>query len=97
MLGDQLREHAGPSRCSHTHAGDCSSIGDIKPPKEVEEAIDALLRGLQDSDTVVRWSAAKGLGRVVHASTNVRMRLPPEGSPMLEHHVTGELPLMLHV
>lgn len=31
---------------------------------EVEEVIDSLLQGLKDKDTIVRWSAAKGIGRV---------------------------------
>ena len=30
----------------------------------VEEALGLLLQGLQDTDTVVRWSASKGLGRM---------------------------------
>lgn len=29
-------------------------------PEEIEEVIGALLNGLRDRDTVVRWSAAKG-------------------------------------
>ncbi|XP_060071725.1 tubulin-specific chaperone D-like [Ylistrum balloti] len=33
-------------------------------PEEVEEVIEQLLSGLKDKDTVVRWSAAKGIGRV---------------------------------
>ncbi|XP_069124940.1 tubulin-specific chaperone D-like [Argopecten irradians] len=33
-------------------------------PEEVEEVIEQLLGGLKDKDTVVRWSAAKGIGRV---------------------------------
>jgi len=33
-------------------------------PEETEEIIDVLLQGLRDRDTVVRWSAAKGVGRI---------------------------------
>jgi hypothetical protein len=33
-------------------------------PPEIEEILEQLLQGLRDADTVVRWSAAKGVGRV---------------------------------
>ncbi|CAA6656204.1 unnamed protein product [Spirodela intermedia] len=33
-------------------------------PEVIEEIIELLLSGLRDSDTVVRWSAAKGIGRI---------------------------------
>ena len=33
-------------------------------PQEIEGLLEQLLSGLKDSDTVVRWSAAKGVGRV---------------------------------
>ena len=33
-------------------------------PEEMEDVIEQLLIGLRDSDTVVRWSAAKGVGRI---------------------------------
>ncbi|XP_029636539.2 tubulin-specific chaperone D [Octopus sinensis] len=33
-------------------------------PEEMEEIIEQLLNGLKDNDTVVRWSAAKGIGRI---------------------------------
>ncbi|KAF5295539.1 hypothetical protein FQR65_LT10402, partial [Abscondita terminalis] len=36
----------------------------IDVPDEVEEVIDQLIQGLGSSDSVVRWSAAKGVGRV---------------------------------
>ncbi|KAM7261245.1 hypothetical protein ACFE04_026720 [Oxalis oulophora] len=37
---------------------------DMDVPEIVEEIIELLLTGLRDTDTVVRWSAAKGMGRV---------------------------------
>eukprot|EP01119_Soliformovum_irregulare_P014237 TRINITY_DN3884_c2_g1_i1.p1 TRINITY_DN3884_c2_g1~~TRINITY_DN3884_c2_g1_i1.p1 ORF type:complete len:1072 (-),score=395.86 TRINITY_DN3884_c2_g1_i1:58-3273(-) len=40
-------------------------------PEEVEDIIGVLLSGLRDKDTVVRWSSAKGIGRVTS-------RLPKE-------------------
>ncbi|KAL1505707.1 hypothetical protein ABEB36_005211 [Hypothenemus hampei] len=36
----------------------------IEIPDEVEEVIDQLIQGLRCSDSIVRWSAAKGIGRV---------------------------------
>lgn len=33
-------------------------------PDELEDIVEALLCGLRDRDTVVRWSAAKGVGRI---------------------------------
>jgi hypothetical protein len=43
----------------------------IYVPPELEDVVDQLLTGLNDVDTVVRWSAAKGLGRITE-------RLPRE-------------------
>lgn len=37
----------------------------IEDARAVEAAIEVLLVGLQDKDTIVRWSAAKGMGRVI--------------------------------
>ncbi|KAF8672215.1 hypothetical protein HU200_049712 [Digitaria exilis] len=42
----------------------CSLEEDMDVPEIVEEIIDLLLTGLRDSDTIVRWSAAKGIGRI---------------------------------
>ncbi len=33
-------------------------------PEEIEDIIDQLLNGLKDQETIVRWSAAKGIGRI---------------------------------
>ena len=49
-------------------------------PDSVEEVIEELLVGLKDKDTIVRWSAAKGVGRVTG-------RLPKE----LADEVVGSL------
>ncbi|XP_075230882.1 tubulin folding cofactor D [Lycorma delicatula] len=37
---------------------------DIDVPAEVEEVIEELIQGLRDPDITIRWSAAKGVGRV---------------------------------
>jgi len=37
---------------------------DFEVPDEIEEVIEKLLGGLRDRDTIVRWSAAKGIGRI---------------------------------
>uniref|UniRef100_A0A8C5BJQ9 Tubulin-specific chaperone D n=1 Tax=Gadus morhua TaxID=8049 RepID=A0A8C5BJQ9_GADMO len=37
---------------------------DYDIPEEVETVIEQLLVGLKDTETIVRWSAAKGIGRV---------------------------------
>ncbi|KAL9234376.1 hypothetical protein vseg_009256 [Gypsophila vaccaria] len=42
---------------------------DMDVPEAVEEIIEVLLTGLKDTDTVVRWSAAKGIGRVTSRLT----------------------------
>ena len=35
-------------------------------PSEIEDIIEQLLLGLKDRDTIVRWSAAKGVGRITN-------------------------------
>lgn len=42
----------------------CPQEEDMDVPEIVEEIIELLLSGLRDTDTVVRWSAAKGIGRI---------------------------------
>ena len=39
-------------------------LDDFEVPEELEDLVEYLLNGLCDSDTIVRWSAAKGLGRL---------------------------------
>lgn len=44
--------------------GSISPEEDYDIPEEVETVIEQLLLGLKDKETIVRWSAAKGTGRV---------------------------------
>uniref|UniRef100_UPI00398F11B9 tubulin-specific chaperone D n=1 Tax=Pristiophorus japonicus TaxID=55135 RepID=UPI00398F11B9 len=45
-------------------ADDNDDDDDYDIPGEIENVIEQLLFGLKDKDTIVRWSAAKGIGRV---------------------------------
>jgi len=39
---------------------DAEDEDDYEIPDEIEEIIDELLTGLRSSETIIRWSAAKG-------------------------------------
>uniref|UniRef100_A0A7N0ZQQ9 Tubulin-specific chaperone D n=2 Tax=Kalanchoe fedtschenkoi TaxID=63787 RepID=A0A7N0ZQQ9_KALFE len=57
---------------SNLEVGAISMQGDdMDVPEVIEEIIEMLLSGLRDSDTVVRWSAAKGIGRITSRLTFV--------------------------
>jgi hypothetical protein len=45
-------------------AGEGEEDEEEEPPEEMDEVVNQLLCGLRDKDTVVRWSAAKGIGRI---------------------------------
>ncbi|PFX29522.1 tubulin-specific chaperone D-like isoform X1 [Stylophora pistillata] len=53
---------------------------DYDVPEELEDIIEKLLTGLRDKDTVVRWSAAKGIGRITG-------RLPQELADQIVENV----------
>ena len=42
----------------------CDEEEDYDIPQEVEEVIEELLGGIKSSETIIRWSAAKGIGRI---------------------------------
>ncbi|XP_051132533.1 tubulin-folding cofactor D [Andrographis paniculata] len=42
---------------------------DMDVPDIIEDIIEVLLSGLRDTDTIVRWSAAKGVGRIASRLT----------------------------
>lgn len=56
--------------CNNTQNASCLNEEDMDVPEIVEEIIELLLSGLRDSDTVVRWSAAKGIGRITARLTS---------------------------
>ncbi|KAH6812160.1 ARM repeat superfamily protein [Perilla frutescens var. frutescens] len=52
-----------------TQETNCLEEEDMDVPDILEDIIELLLSGLRDTDTVVRWSAAKGIGRVASRLT----------------------------
>ncbi|KAL5796379.1 hypothetical protein ACOSQ2_001199 [Xanthoceras sorbifolium] len=48
----------------------CPEDEDMDIPEIIEDIIEILLSGLRDTDTVVRWSAAKGIGRITSCLTS---------------------------
>ena len=59
---------------------------DVEVPEELEDVIEQLLTGLRDRDTVIRWSAAKGCGRITDRLPRglADDRLPREHAHRLE-------------
>ncbi|KAJ8961404.1 hypothetical protein NQ318_014649 [Aromia moschata] len=53
-----------PNTSSSTSEVEEVDEDDMEVPDEVEEVIDQLMQGLRSLDSIVRWSAAKGIGRV---------------------------------
>ncbi|XP_045630834.1 tubulin-specific chaperone D isoform X3 [Ursus americanus] len=70
-LAANLQLCAQSQKASKMHVETPDSDGDYDVPEEVESVIEQLLVGLKDQDTIVRWSAAKGIGRMA-------ARLPKE-------------------
>lgn len=78
-LGENISVNAS-GKCNHGADMDSPSQGenssflqdeeDMDVPDIVEEIIEMLLTGLKDTDTVVRWSAAKGIGRITSRLTS---------------------------
>ncbi|XP_052192957.1 tubulin-folding cofactor D [Diospyros lotus] len=65
---DQCNHVTNLDTSLESNAG-CPEEEDIDVPEIVEEIIELLLSGLRDTDTIVRWSAAKGIGRVTSRLT----------------------------
>ncbi|KIN99611.1 hypothetical protein M404DRAFT_16471 [Pisolithus tinctorius Marx 270] len=58
----------GSNQDTSEHNGDDDD--EIDAPEELEVILDVLFKAVQDRDTVVRWSAAKGIGRLSERLSN---------------------------
>ncbi|KAL4281346.1 hypothetical protein GQ457_03G024830 [Hibiscus cannabinus] len=67
---NQLNHSVLPDNSESEANSNCPEDEDMDVPEIVEEIIEVLLSGLKDTDTVVRWSAAKGIGRVTSRLTS---------------------------
>ncbi|KAE8713609.1 Tubulin-folding cofactor D [Hibiscus syriacus] len=67
---NQLNYVVIPDNHESEENSNCPEDEDMDVPEIVEEVIEVLLSGLKDTDTVVRWSAAKGIGRVTSRLTS---------------------------
>lgn len=63
-VGDEVEVDENARGSPHDDAVSQSGEDDVDVPAELEDVVEALLCGLRDTDTVVRWSAAKGVGRI---------------------------------
>ncbi|XP_059006169.1 tubulin-specific chaperone D isoform X2 [Mustela lutreola] len=81
-LAANLQLCAQSQREAKTQVETPDSDGDYDIPEEVESVIEQLLVGLKDQDTIVRWSAAKGIGRMA-------ARLPKEPADDVVGSVLG--------
>ncbi|KAL8542768.1 hypothetical protein ACS0TY_003596 [Phlomoides rotata] len=80
ILGENLSGHetsgCGQSNypvnmnsCNISQEASCLQEEDMDVPDIIEDIIELMLLGLRDTDTVVRWSSAKGIGRVTSRLT----------------------------
>lgn len=67
---DESQSHIPNADSNLESNSHCIQEEDMEVPDIVEEIIELLLSGLRDTDTVVRWSAAKGIGRVTSRLTH---------------------------
>lgn len=63
---DSVMESENKPQTTTTTAANEADDDSEQIPVEIEEIIEQLLSGLRDKDTIVRWSSAKGIGRITN-------------------------------
>ncbi|KAG1751240.1 TBCD protein [Suillus lakei] len=67
---------------NETDDGNVDEDEDVDVPEEIDTILESLFKSLQDKDTVVRWSAAKGIARLSE-------RLPSDFSSQVLETILG--------
>ncbi|OVA02998.1 Tubulin-specific chaperone D [Macleaya cordata] len=70
VKNDQCCDGLDSDSCNMEQVASCLPEEDMDVPEILEDIIELLLSGLRDTDTVVRWSAAKGIGRTTSRLTS---------------------------
>ncbi|XP_018409145.1 PREDICTED: tubulin-specific chaperone D [Nanorana parkeri] len=64
LAANLLQNSEDTQEAMETSSPDNEDHEEYDIPEEIENVIEQLLVGLKDKDTIVRWSAAKGIGRL---------------------------------
>ncbi|MCL7043675.1 hypothetical protein MKW94_029328 [Papaver nudicaule] len=70
VKSDQCSQNLDANLSNLEPSSSCLPEEDMDVPEILEDIIELLLSGLRDTDTVVRWSAAKGIGRTTARLTS---------------------------
>jgi len=66
LMNNVLKQEQADLKKNKGNEKENGEVDEEKIPNEIEDIIEQLLFGLKDKDTIVRWSSAKGIGRITN-------------------------------